>query len=96
VRVRSGWRTAWQLWIDGLLQEEARGQYVQPYPLVEAYLNLRRDKEVIVWLRRAAELRDNEIIFLNVDPRFDRLRSTPSFQEILRSLKFPTERAPNR
>lgn len=88
MRVRSGWRTAWQLWIDGLLQEEARGQYVQPYPLVEAYLNLRKDKEVIVWLRRAAELRDNEIIFLNVDPRFDRLRSTPSFQEIVRSLKF--------
>ena len=91
VRKRSGWRSAWQMWIDGLLQEEGRGQYVQPYPLVEAYLNLRQDQEVIVWLRRAAELRDNEIIFINVDPRFDRLRANPSFQEIVRSLKFPPD-----
>ena len=89
VRVKSGWRTAWQMWIEGLLAEQARGQYVQPYPLVEAYVNLRRDAEAVVWLRRAAELRDNEIIFLNVDPRFDRLRSNPAFQEIVRSLKFP-------
>jgi len=77
------------MWIAGLLEEEARGQYVQPYPLVEAYLNLGQDAETIVWLRRASELRDNEIIFLNVDPRFDRLRSNPAFQEIVHSLKFP-------
>ena len=62
---------------------------MQPYPLVEAYLNLGRNAEAIRWLRTAAELRDNEIVFINVDPRFDALRGDPRFQEIVRSMNFP-------
>jgi len=89
VRVRSGWRAAWEQWIQGFLEAQARAEYVQPFPLVEAYLNLGRDAEALQWLRRAADLRDIEIVFLKVDPRFDRLRSNPRFDEIVRSLNFP-------
>jgi len=89
LRVRSGWRAAWEQWIQGFLEAQARAEYVQPFPLVETYLNLGRDAEAIQWLRRAADLRDIEIVFLKVAPRFDRLRSNPRFQEIVRSLNFP-------
>lgn len=89
LRVRSGWRAAWQQWIKGILGSQAQGAYAQPYDLVEAYLDLGRDAEAIEWLRKAAEVRDPEIAFINVDPRFDRLRSNPRFQEIVRSLNFP-------
>jgi TolB-like protein/DNA-binding winged helix-turn-helix (wHTH) protein/uncharacterized protein HemY len=87
--VRSGWRAAWQEWIKGMLEPQAQGEYVQPYDLVEAYLDLGHDEDAIEWLRKAAEVRDVEIVFINMDPRFDRLRTNPRFQEIVRSLNFP-------
>jgi hypothetical protein len=89
LRVRSGWRAAWQEWIKGMLEPQAQGEYVQPYDLVEAYLDLGHDEDAVEWLRKAAEVRDVEIAFINVDPRFDRLRTNPRFQEIVRSLNFP-------
>lgn len=88
VRVRSGWRAAWEQWIQGVLDPKGPG-YVQPYYLVEPYVDLGRDEEAITWLGRAAEAHDVEIVFIKVDPRFDRLRANPRFQEIVRSLDFP-------
>jgi len=63
--------------------------YLQPYYLVGPYLNLGHDGEAVVWLAKAAEVHDVEIVFINVDPRFDRLRTNARFQEIVGSLHFP-------
>jgi len=52
-------------------------------------VDLGRDEEAITWLGKAAESHDVEIVFIKVDPRFDRLRANPRFQEIVRSLRFP-------
>jgi TolB-like protein len=88
VRVRSGWRAAWGQWIRGTLDPRSPG-YLQPYYLVEPYVDLGLDEEAITWLGKAAEAHDVEIVFIKVDPRFDRLRANPRFQEIVRSLNFP-------
>jgi TolB-like protein/Flp pilus assembly protein TadD len=88
VRVRSGWRAAWEQWIRGTLDPQSPG-YLQPYYLVEPYVDLGRDEEAITWLGKAAELHDVEIVFIKVDPRFDRLRANPRFRDIVRSLNFP-------
>lgn len=88
VRVRSGWRAAWEQWIQGMLDPKSPG-YIQPYYLVEPYVDLGRDEEAITWLGRAAEAHDVEIVFIKVDPRFDRLRANPRFHEIVQSLNFP-------
>ena len=88
VRVQHGWRAAWEQWIRGMLDPQGPG-YLQPYYLVEPYVDLGRDEEAITWLGKAAESHDVEIVFIKVDPRFDRLRANPRFQEIVRSLRFP-------
>jgi TolB-like protein/Flp pilus assembly protein TadD len=88
VRVRSGWRAAWQQWIQGVLDPRGQG-YMQPYFLVEPYVDLGRDEDAITWLAKAAELHDVEIVFIKVDPRFDRLSANPRFQAIVHSLNFP-------
>jgi hypothetical protein len=62
---------------------------LQPYYLVESYVDLGRDEEAITWLVKAAEFHDVEIVFIKVDPRFDRLYANPRFQDIVRSLNFP-------
>ncbi len=88
VRLRSGWRAAWAQWIKATLDIGSPG-YLQPYYLVEGYLDLGRDEEAVAWLGKAAEVHDVEIVFIKVDPRFDRLRANPRFQEIVSSLRFP-------
>jgi TolB-like protein/DNA-binding winged helix-turn-helix (wHTH) protein/Tfp pilus assembly protein PilF len=88
VRVRSGWRAAWEQWIQGVLDPTSTG-YLQPYYLVGPYLNLGHDGEAVAWLAKAAEVHDVEIVFINVDPRFDRLRTNARFEEIVSSLHFP-------
>jgi TolB-like protein/Flp pilus assembly protein TadD len=88
VRVQQGWRASWEQWIRGMLDPQGAG-YLQPYNLVEPYVNLGRDEEAVTWLGKAAEGRDVEIVFIKVDPRFDRFRANPRFQEIVRSLRFP-------
>jgi TolB-like protein len=87
VRARSGWRAAWQQWIQAMV--EPGPGYLQPYYLVESYVDLGRDEEAITWLVKAAEFHDVEIVFIKVDPRFDRLHANPRFQDIVRSLNFP-------
>jgi TolB-like protein len=88
VRVRSGWRTALEQWIHGMLDPNEEG-YLQSYYLVEPYISLGRDQEAVTWLAKAAESHDVEIVFISVDPRFDRLRENPRFQAIVNSLNFP-------
>ena len=88
VRARFGWRAAWKQWIKGMLDIGSPG-YLQPYYLVGPYLDLGRDEDAITWLGKAAEVHDVEIVFIKVDPRFDRLRANPRFQEIVGSLRFP-------
>src|SRR5262245_40477269 len=88
VRMRSGWRAAWEQWIKGMLAPQDSG-YLQPYYLVEPYVNLGSDSEAIHWLGKAAEVHDVEIVFIKVDPRLDRLRANQHFQEIVNSTSFP-------
>ena len=88
IRLQQGWRKAWQEWIRGILDPQSGG-FVQPYTLVEAYMNLGRDDEALAWLRKAADAHDIEIVFIKVDPRFDRLRKNPRFEQIVESLNFP-------
>jgi len=88
VRLRLGWRSAWEQWIQGMLDPQSPG-YVQPYDLVEPYVALGRDEEAISWLGKAAEAHDVEIVFIKVDPRFERLHANSRFQEIVNSLNFP-------
>jgi hypothetical protein len=88
VRSQQGWRKAWQEWIRGILDPQGGG-YVQPFTLVEAYVSLGRDDEALVWLQKAASAHDIEVVFIKVDPRLDRLRKNPRFEEIVSSLRFP-------
>jgi TolB-like protein len=88
IRLHQGWRKAWQEWVRGMLDPQSGG-FVQPYTLVEAYVNLERDDEALAWLQKAADAHDIEIVFLKVDPRFDRLRKNPRFGQIVESLNFP-------
>ena len=71
--------------VIAVLQETAKRRYVSPYDVAAIYAALGEKEQTLEWLERAYEDRSGWLaLWLKVDPRFDRLRSEPRFQNILR------------
>jgi TolB-like protein/DNA-binding SARP family transcriptional activator/Tfp pilus assembly protein PilF len=62
------------------------GRFIPATGLAGLYAALGEDDVAIQWLTRAVELRDTDLKYLKVDPRFDRLRRRPAFSQVLRSV----------
>jgi TolB-like protein len=54
-------------------------RYVSAYHVAMLCLALERTEEVFEWLGKAYENRDNWMVFLNIDPIFDDIRSDPRY-----------------
>jgi len=71
------------------LEEVRKEKYVPAYSFAELYAGLGESERAFHWLDRANEERSPRMLFLNVDPAFDALRSDPQFQDLLRRAKLP-------
>jgi tetratricopeptide (TPR) repeat protein len=72
--------------IVGELVELTRHRYVPAYCLVPVYAALGDIDQAFTWLDRACDERDGWIVYLNVDPRLDVLRSDVRFNNISRRI----------
>jgi serine/threonine protein kinase/tetratricopeptide (TPR) repeat protein len=70
-----------------LLQELATKRYVSPYFLAVAQSGA-NDEAALDLLEQAYTDRSFSMIYLDVDPRFDRLRSHPRYRQLLQKLGF--------
>jgi tetratricopeptide (TPR) repeat protein len=70
----------------GALSKE---QYVSPYNVAVLYIGLGDKDRAIEWLERAVQERSGLLVYVNVEPVFDPLRSDPRFQSLLRHMNFP-------
>jgi len=57
-----------------------------PYHVAAIYVALDRNEEALRWLERAYQERSNWLIYLKLDPRFDRLRSERRFADLARRI----------
>ena len=71
------------------LEEEARTKPVSPVEIAVVHAGLGQGEQCFQWLARAFEGRDPLLAYLAVDPRFDRYRPDPRFQDLLRRIGFP-------
>jgi serine/threonine protein kinase/Flp pilus assembly protein TadD len=71
------------------IQEMSAKRYVSPYLLAMIYCNLGDEERALTELERALEIRDARLVWLGVDPQFDRLRDQPRFEELLRQTNNP-------
>jgi len=60
-----------------------------PYYVAAIYVALDRNEEALRWLERAYQERSNWLIYLKLDPRFDRLRSERRFADLARRIGLP-------
>jgi tetratricopeptide (TPR) repeat protein len=63
-------------------------RYVPPTAIATVYAGLGDGGKVFEWLERAYEVRDVNLIFLPVDPRWDPYRADPRFHSLLERARF--------
>jgi len=83
IHAKSGWKGAWQKSIEMMLHERATGKFVSAYDIAQYYLDLGEEERALDWLVKAVAEHSNWVIYLNVDPRFNRFHSSPRFQDLV-------------
>jgi serine/threonine protein kinase/TolB-like protein/Tfp pilus assembly protein PilF len=75
----------------GLLEELLRlstQRYVSPGNIALVYNGLDERDETFAWLERGFKERDQKMVFLKVEPKWNNLRADPRFQDLLRRVGF--------
>lgn len=75
--------------ILGELKELSRRAYVAPYVFALVHAGLGEKNRALVWLEKAVEERDAYAVWIKREPRFDSLRSSGRFDDLLRRLRLP-------
>jgi DNA-binding winged helix-turn-helix (wHTH) protein/tetratricopeptide (TPR) repeat protein len=74
--------------LDQLL-EQAKRSHVMPWNIAVVYIGLGDKDRAFAWLEKAYAERDEDLMYLNVDPVVDPLRSDPRFADLLRRVGLP-------
>ncbi len=74
--------------LDQLL-ERSKTRYVPSYWVAVVYNGMKDKEQTVKWLRRAFDERSSWLVWCNVEPRFDWLRGDPSFDSLMKGMKFP-------
>jgi TolB-like protein/Flp pilus assembly protein TadD len=72
------------------LEALSRERYVPAYAIALVYAGLGERDAVFLWLNRAYDARDVHLIFLPVDPKWDRFRSDRRFTTLVSRCAFTT------
>ena len=71
------------------LRELSKRRYVSPFDTAVIYTGLGDKERALEWLEKASDDRSLQMIFLKVDPRFDRLHADSRFAGLLRRMGLP-------
>jgi len=75
------------------IEKEERG-YVPPFGLIWAYAGLGEKEQAFAWLEKSYQERRDRMVWLNVDPLLEPLRSDPRFKDLVRRVGLPTQSSP--
>jgi adenylate cyclase len=70
------------------LNERSKTRYVPSYWIAVIYNGFRDRERVLSWLKKAFEERSSWLVWSNVEPRFDWLRSDPDFESLMKAMNF--------
>jgi tetratricopeptide (TPR) repeat protein len=87
-------RPAEALSVVGELKRRADSSYVSPYDIAIVYVGLGRTDEAFAWLEKAVQSRAYGLVFLNVDPRLDAIRTDPRFVDLVSRVGLPAADSP--
>jgi adenylate cyclase len=73
------------------LLERSRSRYLPSYWIALVYTGLGDIDQAMAWLERAYKERSSWFVWINVEPRYDRLRNDPRFASLLRRMRLGGE-----
>jgi hypothetical protein len=68
------------------IEDDSKLKYVSPYWMAIINLGLNEDDETFEWLQKACDERNAWLVYLNVNPLFDRIRTDRRFEQLLEQL----------
>ena len=77
--------------ILGKLFEKSKRTYVPAYDIAVVYEGLGDDAKAFEWLTKAYEERSGFLVYIKCDRRFDRIRSDPRFESLIREVGLPLD-----
>jgi TolB-like protein/Flp pilus assembly protein TadD len=72
------------------LVEQSKHYYISPYYIAQVFAGLDDKEQAFRWLEKASSDRNEWLVWLNVDTRFDSLRGDPRFSKLLKRIGFLT------
>ncbi len=84
----TGKRDAAQKLLDDL-QALSKERYFSPHHIALIYAALGQKDQAFEWLEKTYEDRAGWLVWLQLEPTLDPLRSDPRFQDLLRRMNFP-------
>jgi hypothetical protein len=73
------------------LSRMSQHRYVSPYFIAVPYLGIGDRNQAYEWREKARQDRSWPMVYLNVEPKFDPLRSDPRFQGLLKKAGRPKQ-----
>jgi serine/threonine-protein kinase len=68
------------------LKAQAAAEYISPYLMALCHAGLGELDQAFEWLQQAVAGRCYKLVYLAIDPKLDRLRADPRFDEIMRGM----------
>jgi tetratricopeptide (TPR) repeat protein len=75
------------------IEAEERG-YVPPFGIIWAYAGLGEKDQAFAYLEKSYQERRDRMVWLNVDPLLEPLRSDSRFKDLVRRIRLPTQSSP--
>lgn len=83
----SGYKTAIRAWLR-LAYARSKQQPVSPYQFAVLYATLGETDKALDWLEKSADERSAWMVFINVDPIFDKVRDNERFRALSKRIGF--------
>ena len=84
---KSGRQAEARAQLDDLLKASTK-RYIPPYRIAFIYNALEMRDKTLEWLEKGHEQRDPQMVFLNIEPKWNNLRSEPRFIELKKRMRF--------
>ena len=77
------------------LNQLSSEKYVSPYDIAIVYSGLGDKNQTFRWLERAYQEREGSLVYMNVEPMFDSIRSDPRFKNLAHRVGLPPKTLPH-
>jgi TolB-like protein/serine/threonine protein kinase/tetratricopeptide (TPR) repeat protein len=72
--------------LNELMERRSSKQFISPFQIALVYTGLGKTDQALEWLEKAKLERDPFLLYVQVDPNFDRLRNHPRFIDLIKQV----------